>query len=148
MGLRSFRVAARCAAVVLVAMMVRVTMAVDPGVAVLLVDTDRVTGQIDERIYGHFFEENNHSAVDGLYAEQIRGQGFEGKDFEDYWKPFAEGTGKAELAAVKFETGEHSVRLTGTAGIRQDRIYLQSGKPYDGSLWINPEAGALNISLR
>src|SRR6185436_14222916 len=55
------------------------------GVAVLLVDTDRVAGTIDERIYGHFLEEINHSVVDGLYAEQVRGQGFEGKDFADYW---------------------------------------------------------------
>src|SRR3954471_17521268 len=132
MGLRSFRVAARCAAVVLVAMMVRVTMAVDPGVAVLLVDTDRVTGQIDERIYGHFLEEINHSAVDGLYAEQIRGQGFEGKDFEDYWTK-VEDRGSVEPVAVKFETGQRSVRLTpnqGSAGIRQGRIYLEAGKKY------------------
>src|SRR4051812_42003722 len=52
-----------------------------PGVAVLLVDTDHPAGQIDERIYGHFLEEINHSTVDGLYAEQIRGMGFEGNDF-------------------------------------------------------------------
>jgi alpha-N-arabinofuranosidase len=57
----------------------------DPRVAILLVDTDRVIGTINERIYGHFLEEINHSAVDGLYAEQIRGCGFEGKDFETYW---------------------------------------------------------------
>jgi hypothetical protein len=51
--------------------------ATDPGVAVLLVDTDRVAGTIDERIYGQFLEEINHSVVDGLYAEQVRGQGFD-----------------------------------------------------------------------
>src|SRR4026209_2951173 len=66
------------------------------GVAVLLVDTDRVAGQIDERVYGHFLEEINHSVVDGLYAEQVRGQGFEGKDFADYWTPFGE-HGEAKL---------------------------------------------------
>ena len=44
--------------------------AADSGVAVLLVDTDRVSGTIDERIYGHFLEHINHSVVDGLYAEQ------------------------------------------------------------------------------
>jgi hypothetical protein len=26
--------------------------------------------------------------VDGLFAEQIRGGGFEGRDFETYWTPF------------------------------------------------------------
>ena len=43
------------------------------GVAVLLIDTDRVMGTIDEDIYGHFLEHINHSVVDGLFAEQIQG---------------------------------------------------------------------------
>ena len=115
----------------------------DPGVAVLLVDTDRVAGTIDERIYGQFLEEINHSVVDGLYAEQVRGQGFEGKDFADYWTPF--GTrGDATLVATAFERGERSVRLTaraGSAGIRQGRLYVEAGQKYDGSLWLHPERG-------
>src|SRR5512146_3339293 len=92
--------------------------AADSGVAVLLVDTDRVAATIDERIYGHFLEEINHSVVDGLYAEQVRGQGFEGKDFAEYWTPFGT-SGDATLVATAFERGEWSVRLTargGTAG--------------------------------
>ena len=121
-----------------------------PGVAVLLVDTDRVAGKIDERIYGHFLEEINHSAVDGLYAEQIRGQGFEGKDFEDYWETFSD-HGTVAPVAVQFERGERSVRLTasqGTAGLRQGRVYLEAGQAYDGSVWINPGQGALQLALR
>ena len=47
-------------------------------VTVLLVDTDRVSTPIDERIYGQFLEHINHSVEDGLFAEQIRGAGFEG----------------------------------------------------------------------
>src|SRR5450631_3687320 len=73
-------------------------LAAESGVAVLLVDTDRVAGQIDERIYGHFLEHINHSVVDGLYAEQVRGQGFEGKDFEDYWEAFGEKGGATPVA--------------------------------------------------
>jgi len=65
----------------------------EPGVGVLLVDTDRVLGPVDEAIYGHFLEHINHSVVDGLFAEQIRGQGFEAKDLETYWEPFATGGG-------------------------------------------------------
>ena len=61
----------------------------EPGVAVLLVDTDRVMGNINEAIYGQFLEHINHS-VEGLFAEQIQGRGFEGKDFETYWKPLGE----------------------------------------------------------
>jgi alpha-N-arabinofuranosidase len=124
--------------------------AADPGVAVLLVDTDRVDGMIDERIYGHFLEHINHSVVDGLYAEQVRGQGFEGKDFADYWKPFGE-NGDASLVPETFERGTHSVRLTaqaGTVGIRQGRLYVDTGHAYDGSVWLKPEQGTLAVSLR
>ena len=124
--------------------------AADSGVAVLLIDTDRVSGTIDERIYGHFLEHINHSVVDGLYAEQIRGQGFEGKDFADYWTPFGE-NGAATLVATKFERGEHSVRLAarkGATGIRQGRLYVEAGQTYEGSLWLDPERGTLAVSLR
>ena len=58
------------------------------GVAILQVDTDRRLGTIDRKIYGQFLEDINHSVVDGLFAEQIRGAGFEGRDFETYWTPF------------------------------------------------------------
>jgi alpha-N-arabinofuranosidase len=122
----------------------------DPGVAVLLVDTDRVAGTIDERVYGHFLEHINHSVVDGLYAEQVRGQGFEGKDFADYWKPFGE-KGEGSLVAVPFEHGKQSVRLSangGTAGIRQGRLYVEAGQKYGGSVWLQPEQGTLAVSLR
>ncbi len=92
-----------------------------PGVAILLVDTDRAIAPIDKRIYGHFLEHINHSVEDGLFAEQIQGCGFEGEDFATYWKPFSE-RGRVELAEVPFENGTKSVRLRaegGRAGIRQ-----------------------------
>ena len=49
------------------------------GVAILQVDTDRRIGTIDPKIYGQFLEHINHSVEDGLFAEQIRGGGFEGR---------------------------------------------------------------------
>jgi alpha-N-arabinofuranosidase len=122
----------------------------EPGVAVLLIDTDRVLGPVDEAIYGHFLEHINHSVVDGLFAEQIRGQGFEAKDLETYWEPFATG-GHVELAEVEFENGERSLRIRvddGAAGIRQGRVHLEEGREYDGSLWARPEDGAARLTLR
>src|SRR5512143_3491148 len=121
-----------------------------PGVAVMLVDTDHVPAVVDERIYGHFLEHINHSVGDGLYAEQVRGQGFEGKDFATYWKPVGE-PGGATLVAEKFVGGERSVRLAvhgGTAGIRQDRLYVEAGQAYDGSVWLKPEQGDPAVRLR
>jgi len=121
-----------------------------PGVAVLLVDTDRVMGPIDERLYGHFLEHINHSVVDGLYAEQVRGQGFEAGDFESYWE--ASGAdGGVEIADVGFQNGQRSVRLLpggGSAGIRQGRLHLESGFDYDGSLWVRPERDRPDLTLR
>ena len=121
-----------------------------PGVAILLVDTDRAIAPIDRRIYGHFLEHINHSVEDGLFAEQVQGGGFEGEDFATYWKPFAD-RGRVELAEVDFKNGTKSVRLRaegGRAGIRQGRIFVDAGREYDGSIWIKREAGALRVTLR
>lgn len=118
------------------------------GVAVLLVDTDRGAGKVEAGIYGQFLEHINHS-VEGLFAEQIQGRGFEGKDFETHWTPFAE-SGSASIANVKFENGEKSLRLqttSGSVGVRQTGIYLQQGFDYNGSIWLKPETGALPIKL-
>lgn len=123
-----------------------------PGarVAVLLVDTDRVSAPVDERIYGQFLEHINHSIEDGLFAEQIRGAGFEGPDFETYWKPFSE-RGQVELAKVAFHNGTQSVRLKvtgGKAGIRQDRVFVDQGVRYDGWVWTRRESGSPHVELR
>lgn len=121
-----------------------------PGVAVLLVDTDRVMGNIGEAVYGHFLEHINHSVVDGLFAEQIQGCGFEGKDFDTYWRPFAD-RGAVQVADVKSENGERSVRIevnNGTAGIRQGRIYVQAGCEYNGSVWLKSEQGTVKVTFR
>lgn len=120
-----------------------------PGVAILAVDTDRVMAPVDERIYGHFLEHINHSVVDGLFAEQIRGCGFEGKDFETYWTPFSE-RGSAGIAEVEFKNGSRSARLRaegGRAGIRQGRVFLEAGHKYDGSLWVRREEGSPRLTL-
>jgi alpha-N-arabinofuranosidase len=121
-----------------------------PGVSVLLVDTDRKTRNIEEDIYGQFLEHINHSVEDGLFAEQIQGQGFEAKDYETYWKPVANKSA-VKVIATKFQKGEKSVKLEASndsAGIRQGRIYLQEKKEYKGSVWIKTISGSLQAILR
>ncbi len=121
-----------------------------PGVAVLLVDTDRVTTPIDVRIYGQFLEHIDHSVEDGLFAEQIRGAGFEGDDFKTYWQPVTEG-GRVELATINFHNGSKSVRLRaegGSAAIRQGRIFVEQGYQYAGSVWVKREQGSAKLTLR
>ncbi len=120
------------------------------GVAILQVDTDRRMGTIDPKIYGQFLEHINHSVVDGLFAEQIRGAGFEGRDFETYWTAFGP-PNAVHVVETSFERGTRSARITGgreRAGIRQGRVFVESGRTYDGSVWINVETGAPRVSLR
>src|SRR6201996_2833127 len=105
-----------------------------PQVAVLLIDTDRASTPISKGIYGQFLEHINHSVEDGLFAEQIRGAGFEGDDFATYWKSFAE-RGEVELDNVAFHNGNRCVRLSangGKAGIRQGRVFVEENVRYDG----------------
>ncbi len=119
-------------------------------VAVLLVDTDRVTVPIDKRIYGQFLEHINHSVEDGLFAEQIRGAGFEGEDFKTYWEVFSD-RGRVEIADIDFQNGKKSVRLHvngGHASIRQGRLFLDRGTKYDGSLWIKREKGFPKLTIQ
>ena len=81
-----------------------------PRVAVLPVDTDRVSVPIDKQIYGHFLEHINHAVEDGLFAEQIQGCGFEGEDFKTYWHSFSD-RGSVECVDIEFHSGKKSVRL-------------------------------------
>lgn len=115
----------------------------------MLVDTDVVQPKVNEHIYGQFLEHINHSVEDGLFAEQIRGAGFEGKDYETYWEPFSD-RGGVEIANLEFQNGSKSVRLHvegGSAGVKQKRIYLEAGMKYDGSLWVKREKGSPKLSL-
>ena len=122
----------------------------EPRISVLVVDTDRASVRIDKRIYGQFLEHINHSVEDGLFAEQIRGAGFEGPDFQTYWQAIAK-QGHVEIAEIDFQNGKKSVRLRadgGEAGIRQGRIFLETNTKYVGSLWIKSKNGAPMLTLR
>jgi alpha-N-arabinofuranosidase len=124
--------------------------AAESGVAILAVDTDRPMGTVDKNVYGHFLEHINHSVVDGLFAEQVRGQGFEGSDFTTYWTTFG-AANAVSIVDAPFENGMKSVRIAAgaqPAGIRQDRFRLESGRSYSGSLWLNVESGSPRVSLR
>jgi alpha-L-arabinofuranosidase len=119
-------------------------------ITVLLVDTDRVSTPISDGVYGQFLEHINHSVEDGIFAEQIRGAGFEGEDFKTYWLPFAD-HGEVELANVAFNNGKRCVRLHisgGHAGVRQGRVFLEENVRYDGWVWMKLESGSPDIELR
>ncbi|MCB0647452.1 MAG: hypothetical protein KDC49_12375 [Saprospiraceae bacterium] len=119
------------------------------GAAVLLIDMDRKMGAVNENLYGQFLEHINHSVVDGLYAEKVRGQGFEDKDFETYWK--VKGTEKQiSVSTLPFKTGKVSVQFNdkAKASLSQNRIYLKQGQKYNGSLWAKTLSNKATLYLR
>ncbi|WP_047495480.1 alpha-N-arabinofuranosidase [Terriglobus sp. TAA 43] len=121
----------------------------DP-ITVLLVDTDRTTRTIDRGIYGQFLEHINHSVEDGLFAEQIRGAGFEGKDFEVFWTTLISNNGHVELVDSRFQNSTKAVRMNvqnGRVSISQKRIFVEQGIDYDGFLWVKQEEGNPRLSL-
>ena len=119
------------------------------GVAVLLVDTGKKMGQINENIYGHFLEHINHSVVDGLYAEKIRGQGFEGKDFDSFWNLNGK-YGVISLIETDFKKSKKSIQFKdkATASLTQDRIYLKKSSVYNGSFWVNIASSKATVILK
>src|ERR1035437_311225 len=52
---------------------------------VLRVDTDKVVGRIDPKVYGHFFEHIYHSANGGLWGDMIFNRSFEELDGTGQW---------------------------------------------------------------
>ncbi len=126
------------------------TLLTGSGVSILNVNTDLSIGKIDVGVYGQFLEHINHSVVDGLFAEQVQGRGFEGKDFETYWKP-AVSNGSATVIETVFKNGAKSLQLkarNGSAVISQGRFYLQGGFTYDGSVWVKITEGSLKFAMR
>jgi alpha-L-arabinofuranosidase len=120
------------------------------GVAILNIDADRPVSEISVGVYGQFLEHINHSVVDGLFAEQVQGRGFEGKDFETYWKPFGE-AGGATVVTSDFKNGEKSLQFKlskGSAGISQGRFYIAEGFTYSGSAWVSNVEGSIGLTMR
>ncbi|MGI4755861.1 MAG: hypothetical protein ACRYGF_03320 [Janthinobacterium lividum] len=120
-------------------------------IAVLQVDTDRASAPIHKHIYGQFLEHINHSVEDGLFAEQVRGAGFEGNDFTTYWTAHP-GSGEVVLVDASVNRGTKCVRLrshsNGEAALQQGRIFVDRGVPYDGFVWLKRESGSARVTLR
>ena len=120
------------------------------GVAILLVDTDHPLSTIDENIYGQFLEHINHSVENGLYAEQVQGQGFEGKDFKRTGKRL-QTDGIVNVINTAFQKGSKSIRLSpgnGTAGISQGRFYVKKDVPYKVLYGLNQKQAHTEMLLQ
>ena len=94
---------------------------------------------IGKRIYGQFLEHINHSVVDGLFAEQIRGAGFEGEDFETYWTS-VRGRGAVSIVEVVRTWREERADASPADAQASGRAAVpRVGAEYDGSVWIKTD---------
>ena len=107
------------------------------------------THPIPETLYGLFFEDINHAADGGIYAEKIANRGFDWRDKEgrlEGWTPFYLKNGAARIsiqsgAPLHANTAQH-LRIEsfgGISGVRNDGydgVSVEKGKAYDLSLYV------------
>ena len=129
--------------------------------------------EIDDTMYGVFFEDINYAADGGLYAELVRNRSFEflpvdraGWNGMTAWTPTATGGGAGSARTVDdaARLGERNrtyLELTldnpqgGRYGVSNagydEGVALQAGQRYDFSVWARTDAAAgtpLSVALR
>ncbi|WP_137991693.1 alpha-L-arabinofuranosidase C-terminal domain-containing protein [Streptomyces vilmorinianum] len=143
----------------------------------LTVDPARAGPAIDDTMYGVFFEDINHAADGGLYAELVQNRSFEfdRADHASYtpmtaWTPTATGgaTGTAEVVDDDGRLAERNRRhlrlsLDGPAGAgagagfgvvnsgHASGITVRAGETYDFSVWARTDRSSgtpLTVGLR
>ncbi len=112
---------------------------------------------VSPTLYGIFFEDINHAADGGLYAELIRNRSFEERTDEPLaWKAFSGSTLSLTSQELLNEAQHHALQLTVTqpgGGVENEGfwgIHAQNGMQYTLSFWVrctegNP--GRLTASL-
>ena len=127
----------------------------------LSVDTTRVIGRIDEKVYGHFLEHIYHSCNGGLWGEIIWNRSFEEKQSKEmghaealrnpfrYWRLY--GSGSLVSDSEKPFNSDVSARLScagDEAGLEQSSLYVHQDETYCGSVWVRGKAkGGLIVRL-
>ena len=134
-----------------------------PGLArmeTLVCDVSQPVHEISDTLYGLFFEDINHAADGGLYAELLQNRSFENEDLNNatlyqhltgwHFNALAGGEGKVSLEtdAPLHENNPHSVHVQSeTAGYAfqnlgyggssiRGGICIAPGMHYDVSLWL------------
>ncbi len=121
----------------------------------ITVDTDSKGEEISPMLYGIFYEDINHAADGGIYAELVRNRSFE-DNAEDpvFWKPFVLDGGKVEMALERENllnsVQKQCLRVT-TSGVGDAQagvmnsgfwgINAVKGREYKLSLWMKVDKG-------
>ncbi|MCD8306031.1 MAG: carbohydrate binding domain-containing protein [Prevotella sp.] len=117
----------------------------------IAIDSDAPEVPVSSTLYGIFYEDINHAADGGLYAELIRNRSFEDAATPDFWTAFpTDESAKLSIATddllndaqkqclhVETSEGESGVANCGFWGINAVK-----GQTYSLALWIKVKRGA------
>ncbi len=117
----------------------------------ITIDAEAPAVAVSPMLYGIFYEDINHAADGGLYAELIRNRSFEDAETPDFWSVYPT-DGNANLSIVtddllcdaqkrclRVETSEAGA---GVANGGYWGINAVKGQPYALSLWIKVKRGS------
>jgi alpha-L-arabinofuranosidase len=123
--------------------------------ASIRVDLDDATAISDE-LYGLFYEDINHAADGGLYAELVQNRSFEFSPADEgSYHPLTSWTLEGEAAVADsgglHENNVHYLAAEAGATIRNagynSGMAIEAGEPYDFSVWARAEHNA-NITVQ
>ncbi len=123
----------------------------------IAVDPTPTGVQISPMLYGIFYEDINHAADGGIYAELIRNRSFEDNaEGPDSWDVVGNATMALETEGLLSEVQGHCLRVTtageAEAGVANSGFWgvnAVKGRQYSLSLWIQVTSGSgFTASLR
>lgn len=106
----------------------------------LSINVDEKLFDISDMLSGVFFEDINHSADGGIYAELIENRSFQFSDPTDEWIFSAETDGTAEVKSDKplNENNSNYLEVKNSVSLSNDGykgISVNEGESYDFSIW-------------
>ena len=120
----------------------------------ITVDTSRKGAQVSPDLYGIFYEDINHAADGGLYAELVRNRSFEDNDKEpEYWSTEGQATTRLVTTDLLNKVQRQALRVTfaGQGALLNDGFWgidAVQGRTYRLSFWAKGKVrGGLTVGL-
>jgi alpha-L-arabinofuranosidase len=116
----------------------------------LLIEPEKIVCEIDEKVYGHFFEHIYHSANGGLWGELVWNRSFEqySSGIGTHWTSYGNGTFSISSTNPKNSSYCQQIVSSGTeTGIQQTPFNITT-QLYRGSLWARSSTAPCGLVVR
>jgi alpha-L-arabinofuranosidase len=118
----------------------------------LFIEPNEIVCQIDEKIYGHFFEHIYHSANGGLWGELVWNRSFElySGGLGTYWTSYGAG-GTFSISSTNPKNSNYCQKIVSSGtetGIQQTPFFIENGRTYYGSLWARSDTAPSGLVVR